>query len=780
MVIALAISIFGVGTMLGSYSILTREIERNYRSTEPASATLELAGADDTLAAEVRTFPGIADAEARATVLSRIRVGDDWIRLLLFVINDFNDLRLNKFERESGAWPPPRGTMLVERSSVKVLKAGTGATLLVKTPHGVPCPVAVSGLVHDTSLAPGVQEQTVYGYITRETLGLLGEKPELDELRIRVSDHPLDRAAIEAGARNLADRLQAMGRAVRQIQVPQPGRHPHQGQMTGVLFLFISFSLMALALSAILVATLVSAMLARQIREIGVMKAIGARTGQIAAIYFAMVALLGAVAAASAMPLALLAARMFSDAIAGLLNFTISSYQAPLWVPGVQIACGILVPLITAAFPIMRGARITVREAINDYGVKSDFFGRHRLDSALTRLQGISRAYLIALRNMFRRRGRLILSLGLLAAGGGMFMSALNVRDAWEVYVGRISADRHYDVQITLHEPEQEGTLRSALQNVRGVAKVETWGYSETTLAQPGLVDLVRTYPDGGHGSFVVVGAPPETTMVTFRVLAGRWLQPGDSDAVVLNQMARSLIPGVKINDTILLSLGGRATKWRVAGLVEEIGFPAAAYVSDKAYARAAGMAGRAQMLRITSSAADQAGRIELIRKIERALAAAGVSVREGLPLAVLRTAMVEHVSVLVNTLIATAVLLGLIGVLGLASAMSMNVLERTRELGVMRAIGAAPGTIMRIIIGEGVLIGGLSWVFAVMLSVPLSLLVGGIVGMLSFKVPLALAISPAAALLWLVVVLGISAAACAYPALRASRLTVREALAYE
>ncbi|OGW46022.1 MAG: hypothetical protein A2078_11675, partial [Nitrospirae bacterium GWC2_57_9] len=683
MVIALAVGIFGVGTMLGSYTILTREIARNYRSTDPASATLELDSVDDALVAQARRHPGIADAEARATILSRIRVGNDWMRVLLFVINDFNDLRLNKFVPAGGAWPPPPGTLLVERSSLKVLKASVGARVLVKTPHGPSREIAISGLVHDPSLAPGVQEQTVYGYITRETLGLLGEKPVLDELRIRVADHPFDRASIDATARGLANRLQKSDHIVRQIQVPQPGRHPHQGQMEGVLFLFVSFSVMALGLSAILVATLISAMVVRQIREIGVMKAIGAATGQIAALYVTMVGMLGAIATAAAIPLALLAARLFSDAIANLLNFTIMSYQVPFWVFGAQIASGILVPLLMAAFPIISGSRVTVHQAINDYGLKSETFGQHRLDSVLTRLQGVSRVYLLALRNMFRRRGRLILTLGLLASGGGMFMTAMNIRAAWEGYIGRIYADRHYDVQIKLNEPAHEDRLRSALQTVKGVTKVELWGYSETTLAQPGQVDIVRTYPDGGHGSFVLLGTPPGTTMVTFRLLAGRWLQPADSDAVVLNQMAFALIPGVKIGDTISLSLRGRAMKWRVAGIVEEIGFPAAAYVSEKAYAQAAGMAGQAQMIRITSSAAGQAERVEVIRSIEQALATTGVSVREGLPLAILRTAMVEHVSVLVNTLIATAVLLGLIGVLGLASTMSMNVIERTRELGV-------------------------------------------------------------------------------------------------
>ena len=248
-----------------------------------------------------------------------------------------------------------------------------------------------------------------------------------------------------------------MGHSVRQIQVPQPGRHPHQGQMEGVLFLFISFSVMALVLSAILVATLISAMLARQIREIGVMKAVGATTGQIAAIYFALVALLGAVAAASAMPLALLAARMFSDAIAGLLNFTIISYHVPFWVFAVQITSGHTGSACNgrvsdhARRPCNR-ARSNKRLRIEERHVSDNIaWIRH-----LARLQGISRAYLLALRNMFRRRGRLILSLGLLAAGGGMFMTALNVRDAWEMYIGRIYADRHYDVQIKLHDPEQE------------------------------------------------------------------------------------------------------------------------------------------------------------------------------------------------------------------------------------------------------------------------------------------------------------------------------------
>lgn len=780
MALALCIGVFGVGAMLSGYSILTREIGKNYLSTNPASATIETSGVDKPLVEKARLFPGIADAEARATIVSRVRVGDDWMRMLLFVINDFNDLHLNTFRRESGAWPPPEGTMLVERSSLKVLKNGVGDSVAVKTPRTKSHDILISGLVHDTGLAPSWQEQTVYGYIIRETAAALGEKPVLDELRIRIADHPFDRSRIEETAQKLSAWLQSQGVSVREIKVPPPGKHPHQTQMTGILFLFIAFSLMALILSAVLVAALIADMLARQVREIGVMKAVGGRAGQIAGIYYSMVGLLGAASVALAIPASLFAGGKLADAISRLLNFTITSYHVPLWVFMVQIASGVLVPLFMASFPIFRGSRMTVREAISDYGVSVSNFGKSRLDAALGALQARATFLLLALRNMFRRRGRLVLALGLLAAGGGMFMTSLNVRDGWMAYINRIYTDRHYDAEVRLNEPTEAGVLRSTLARVPGIKNVEFWGYGETAVAQPGMIDLARTYPDQGHGSFHLIGAPPETTMVTFPLLFGRWLRTDDTDAVVINQFARSLMPNVRIGDNILLSLNGRPVKWRVAGIVEEIGFPAAAYVTDSAYAQAAGTKGRAQMVRIATTAADPPSRAAVIRTIEQELAAANISVREALPLAVLKTAVGEHVAVLVRTLIAAAILLGLIGVLGLASAMGMNVIERTRELGVMRAIGATPAVIVRAIILEGVLIGAASWLFAVLISVPLSLLVGRIVGMMSFKVPLPLIMSPHAMAGWLVVVLMVSALAGAWPARRASELTVREALAYE
>ena len=114
MVIAIAVSLFGVGTVLSAYAILTPEISRNYLGTHPASATIELGKVDDALLAAVRQRPGIAAAEARETLVARVQVApDQWRPLLLFVVPDFNAMRISAFTREQGAWPPPDGTILV-------------------------------------------------------------------------------------------------------------------------------------------------------------------------------------------------------------------------------------------------------------------------------------------------------------------------------------------------------------------------------------------------------------------------------------------------------------------------------------------------------------------------------------------------------------------------------------------------------------------------------------------------------------------------------------------
>jgi putative ABC transport system permease protein len=470
--------------------------------------------------------------------------------------------------------------------------------------------------------------------------------------------------------------------------------------------------------------------------------------------------------------------RAFAAAVGNLLNVNIVSDEIPVWVFLAQAVAGLVVPLLVAFVPILRGSRVTVYQAITDYGVSQESYGRG-IDRFLGAWRGLDRKLMLALRNTFRRRGRFALTLGLLAAAGAMFITGLNVAAAWERNLTDGLAARRYDVEIRLSRPELTAPLLERIGKVAGVKTVEAWGNESTGMTKPGEIDVVNTYPDGGHGSFTLRATPPQTELVKFPVLSGRWLNSSDTDAVVLNHYALALFPNIAIGDRIELAVQGKPTTWRVVGIVREIGSPAAAYVNYDAFANISGQSGMTRAVRVVTSAQDAKLRGKIIRAVERVLDESNVSVSLIISDTELRTAVGEHIAILITLLILMAVVMAIVGVLGLGATMSTNVVERTREFGVIQTIGGTSRAVLHIVTSEGTFIGALSLALAIILSLPLSLIVGNVIGNLSFRVPLPLVVSPIAILIWGVIVLSGAALASALPAWNASRLTIRETLAY-
>ena len=765
MLIAVAVSLSSFGAVLGAYAVLTREMAVNYLGTEPAHATLELRGdVDATVLSLSRRDPTVAVAEARDVVLARARVGDDWRPLLLFVVDDFAAMRLSRVTPQEGAYPPPAGSVLLERTATGVLNAGVGAGLQLKTPNGPLTRLPVSGLVHDPGLAPAWQERTGYAYVTRQTLRQLGEDGAVHELRVRFANVAETMPAIQAAAENLAHALRAQGVDVTEVRVPPPRQHPHQRQMSTVLFLLLAFSVMALILSGVLVANTLATLLARQVREIGVMKTLGARTGQLAAMYLLLVACIGLASLAVAVPVAALGTRGFASSIAALLNFTVTDANAPAWVWVAVVMAGLCVPALVAALPVWRACRVTVRDAIDRHGVSSDW-----LRASIAR-------WPVALRNVMRRPSRLVLTLSLLAAGGAMFMTALNVSESWERTIAKVYETRHYDVELRLHAP-QSIALRDSLAALPGVRAVEAWGYSEAAFAQAGRVDVSHAYPHRGHGSFAVMAPPPDTQLISFPLREGRWLRPDDQDAVVLNHAAIAQQPGLNIGNEVMLSIQGEVSGWRLVGIVEEIGAAGVAYVSDQAFARQTRTVGQARMLRVATTATNSEQREQMIRRIDARLTQAGGSVEKAVPLAELRTAMGDHIVILIRALMAMAVVMATVGGLGLAASLSISVLERTRELAVMKTLGATPRRLVGMVLGEAQWVGALSSIAALALSLPLTVLLDGLIGGLGFVAPLPFAIAWVPPLVWIGLVAITSLLAALPPALRAARAPIAHSL---
>lgn len=234
-VLAIAMGITGFTAVLSSYAILVRELDEGYLATNPASATLWTDAIDDELVEAILAMGTVSDAEPRRAVTGRVRAGPvEWRNLILFVVEDYGDIRVSKLVPEAGSWPPATGEVLIERDAFGVARTHIGDTLTLKTGNGKVQTLRVSGRVKDVGQAQARMERMVYGYITLATLAALGEEPYLDQLKILVAEDRFDEPHVQRVADDVRKMVEGKGHRVRRLEVPRPGKHPH-ADLTGMM-----------------------------------------------------------------------------------------------------------------------------------------------------------------------------------------------------------------------------------------------------------------------------------------------------------------------------------------------------------------------------------------------------------------------------------------------------------------------------------------------------------------------------------------------------------------
>ncbi len=782
-VVSIAVGVFAVGTIASSQIILSRDLRATYLATNPAHATLlTFESFDEDVVDAVSNMRQVEKAEARRRVTLRVQTGpDEWQLLWLTAVQDFDDVEIDQFTPEAGDWPPPDHEMLIERSALGLLEANMGDTVTVKTPDGKVRHMRIAGLAHDLNAQMYVFDGVAIGYTTTDTLEWLGQPKDFNEIRILVADpgNGLTKEYIKEVASKVSDKIEAAGAMVWVTLVPDLGKHLFLDPMIQAISIMMgALALLSLLLSGFLVINTISALITQQTRQIGMMKAVGARTGQVLWMYMATVTIFGVLALFIAVPLGVVGAYLFSRFIAGFLNFDVTNLRLPTEVLVAQVAVGLFVPLVVAVYPIIAGARVTVQEAISEYGLGKGHFGSSRLDRLLLTVQTnvllrryISRPLLISLRNTFRRKMRLALTLLTLIFGGAIFITVFTVRvsmlstlDNWMSYF-------QFDVAMQFERPYRiERVIRETL-DIPGVVEAETWGFYNTR----------RERPDGSASDSIYMYAPPAgTRLIKPTIIKGRWLLPDDENAVVVNSLVLRDEVDLDVGSEIILKMEGRDEPFEIVGVATG-GFPIPTMFANYPYfARVARSVGRAEWVFTATEQHDLETQSEIARAMENRFEYLGMDVGLSSKSAEETAEVVAIFEVIIVLLLIMAFLLAVIGGLGLMGTMSINVLERTREIGVMRAIGASNRAVRRIFIIEGIIIGLISWLVGAVLAYPLSKFLSDLIGHQFLNAPLVYNFSLTGAVIWLVLVIVLATIASFLPAWNASRITVREVLAYE
>jgi putative ABC transport system permease protein len=793
MVVAITVSLILFGGVLFAWAAVGRETRGAYMGTEPASATIVLQEGLDVdemaeIAAEVRSWPEVIEATGRTQFITRVEVNANpkEIPLQVFVTAPDDSLRLARFYVEDGDWPAGRGEIFLGSDSLGLLDAVLGDTVTVTTPDGEPVELRVADTVYDPSLSPSPQEQTARGYLSTTALAASGDDV-LDQLKFQVADPgesvpARDRDAIVDVAGEIGQWLQVeKGLAVAEIQVPEPYTHPHQFQADSLLLSLLAGAGAALILSAILVANMLNTLFTQQTPQIGIIKAVGARSGRITRFYLTMTLLVAAVATLLALGPAALIGRAGLQQFLGFLGIEPASVAPPAWAYLIVLSVGLCLLPAMALVPITKASRTTVRAAIDYHGLGGEPNTSTGVLARITRLGSLDRRLLLALRNTFRRPARFWLSAGLLASGGVVFVAGMSLGSSVAALGEEQREQRNWDVEVQLAALSPTEQVVAVAEQTPDVVDVEGWAGVAVGVAGPGEIPLTGTYPDQGHGRTSLVAIPSDSSALPSpELLEGRWLNAGETGAVVINQITENnTVPEIAPGDTVQLLAGGQPTTWTVVGIVEERAAHSAIYTTSEGFAAAIAGAPMVNQLRVITSRHDETTRESVAASLEESLTDQEVKVGSSVSVSRSEEITEGHLGPIIAIILTIAIAMGVVGGIGLASTMTANVLDRIREFGVMHAVGARPKTVRRIVITEGVILALTSVVIAVVPALVLTAILGAGLGNLFIEAALPYRISTLAIVIWLVLITFGAALATDTAANRASRLTVREALSY-
>jgi putative ABC transport system permease protein len=775
-ILSIAVGIVAIGAIAGAFFVLPADMAASYAASNPPNIEILTDPFDQDLVDTISGMPGVGDVEGqrRTTVRAEVAPGD-WRPLRLVAVTDPGAQQVNRLLPMSGQRQPQDNELLLANKGAERLGVHTGELLTIELADGAIRQMRVAGVAMDLGGGFGAIVGTDVAYVSRDTLTWLHEPDNYNRLALTVAEGGDDLAHIRAVADQVVDRLERSGREAYARSEQLRSKHPLQNIITALLGVLGLLGMLVLFLSGALITNTLSALLAQQLRQVGIMKLVGGSRSQISSLYLWLVSAYALLALVIAIPLGAWAANAISRLAADIINFPLSS-PSPLALnlPAllIQIVVGVGVPLLAALLPIRRGTRISVRRALGSEEQSSNSRGQSRLGRWLDGAVWVPRLLLISLRNTFRKKQRLALTLTTLVLGGSIFIAVLNAQVALNRKVEGIGRYFNADVNLDMAQLYRIERVVSEAMQTPGVESVEAWATTEADILGEG--NVVRD-------TITILAPPAASSLVEPVLLAGRWLQAGDETALAVNEAFVRAYPETTVGSTLRLDIAGSKVNWTIVGIFEFTGMDhLIAYANQPHLSKVLGQPNSAAVYRIVTTYHDLDFQRAVANALDQRLKDRGLRVAQAEAGRTFTDSTTEYLDVLTTVLLAMAALTAAVGSIGLAGTLSMNVLERSREIGVLRAIGAHDGIIVRLVLVEGLVIGLLSFVGSALLALPITYALTQIISRAIFgsQAPFSLAAHSFA--IWLGLVLFLSTLASLLPAKSASRLTVREVLAYE
>jgi len=694
-VITLALAIASVG-IFAVPGLMQQSMDREIAANKLADLTLQTKPLllSDAQMQRLRDLPNVEAVGAKSLFSTRIYVGARRQRALIMGVPDFDRQDVDVVTPMSGS-APVAGTVLTDNQNASKGKF-EGAAVRVVAVDGTVRKLPVSGEgrnLYGGSLA--ATEDFATFYASPATVATLSGDRGYTWFGLRLRDPSA--AAADRTVAAVREELRDVKGFEGFSELPavrKPGEYPGKEVFEQIASVMTAVTLLALLSALVLLSNTMTTLISEQTPEIAAMKAVGGSRRQIARIYRRTALLLGALGAALGVVLGVVLANVVVSYF-GTTFFGIDT--------GVHIDSGVLVASIVvgligpplAAWPaIRRASRLPVREALQATG--SAVGGQGRLDALLRRVRA-PRSAQIGLRSVGRRKRRTLAT----AIQVGLAVATLLALLSLGTSVGNITRDYYDDTHLDVwagtfdSRPFTDEATR-ALSSTQGVKAI-----------QPMLQNGAKVGgKDAGLWGMV------EKPWMRLRITEGRWYSAGEAargtDVAVIGT-GLAATTGATVGDTITAQTAAGPARLRIVGELWEPGQPGQLYMPLATLQKVLGTPGEVNTYWVRSRSPDHAFIDRLTTRLEDRLGAYGT------PITTITWYDQKADNVAQNANITRSItVLGLlivaISMVGLVNAITMGILERTREIGMLRCVGARARDIRRIFATEGLVVAVLGW----------------------------------------------------------------------
>ncbi|NNF56502.1 MAG: FtsX-like permease family protein [Acidimicrobiales bacterium] len=677
-------------------------MEERVRSDAMHTARLAPNAADLTPAqlASLRSVDNVAALDTRTLARTEIRIEGRTEGVILVGVADFDNQTVNIVSRTSGTLPDGPNQLVTDSENARTGRFGgsAGDAVEVRTHTGGWRRFTISGSGGTVRYSSEVAQdapvlymantdvQSVMNYPAPNSIDVVAANSSPEAVREMVTQL---RSILAAELPNLAywDVL----------EVWRAGTWPGSEDFGNFIVVFYVIAGIGLVSALILIFTTMNTMVREQIREIGMMKAIGGAPRSVAVGFLRTALLLGGIGTVAGIAIGI----PLSNWLMAFMSDEFGGTHVGSRLSVLALALSIVVGLggtAAASWPALRrAARITVREAIDDHGVVGTY-GLRPLDRVVARIPVAARRSQLGVRNATRRTGRTIatalpigLAVATMLAFGSVLITAVNEDlNTFDLEGG--------DIILWNRNPGLDAQAGALIESVPEVAFAHPMVYSSVEL-------------DGER----YVWGLTATSTYDHDVIAGRWFtqeEADDADRVVVVGEALASKLSLEVGDTVSVETRRGPIDLDIVGIDGQLVNNAQGmFVPFETVLDYEGWTTGHYWVRTADP--------EPATVTTAAAGIQGVLENNGYEVASSLRYIDRDQNMAENRLIVTVVMaMGLpvvaIGMIGLVSAMTSNVLDRTREIGILRSIGARRRDLRAMFRAEGLAIAILGWLIGI------------------------------------------------------------------